>query len=140
MSTILTVARKELRSYFLSPVAVIFLGVFLLITLFVFFTSSRFFARNIADVRPLFEWLPVLLIFLVAAITMRAWSEEEKIGTLEVLLTLPLRTRDLVLGKFAAGMLLVVLALALTFPLAIMVSRFGNIDWGPSAAPHRLLC
>jgi ABC-2 type transport system permease protein len=131
MSTILTIARKELRTYFLSPVAVIFLGVFLLVTLFVFFTSSRFFARSIADVRPLFEWLPVLLIFLVAAITMRAWSEEEKIGTLEILLTMPLRTVDLVLGKFLAGLVLVVLALALTFPLAMMVSYLGEVDWGP---------
>lgn len=131
MNTILTTARKELRTYFLSPVAVIFLGVFLLVTLFVFFTSSRFFARNIADVRPLFEWLPVLLIFLVAAITMRAWSEEEKIGTLEILMTMPLRTRDLVLGKFVAGMALVATALALTLPLAFMVSLLGDIDWGP---------
>lgn len=131
MSTILTTVRKELRSYFLSPVAVIFLGIFLLVTLFVFFTSSRFFARNIADVRPLFEWLPVMLIVLVAAITMRAWSEEEKIGTLEILMTLPLRTRDLVLGKFLAGMVLVVLALALTLPLAAMVSLMGDVDWGP---------
>ncbi len=136
MSTILTIARKELRAYFLSPVAVIFLAVFLLVTLFVFFTSSRFFARSIADVRPLFEWLPVLLIFLVAAITMRAWSEEEKIGTLELLLTMPLRTTELVLGKFLAGMTLVALALTLTFPLALMVSNLGNIDWGPVAGGY----
>jgi ABC-2 type transport system permease protein len=131
VSTVRTVVRKELRSYFLSPVAVIFLAVFLLVTLFVFFTYSRFFARNIADVRPLFAWLPVLLIFLVSAVTMRAWSEEEKIGTLEVLLTLPVRTRDLVLGKFFAGMVLVALALALTIALPITVSLLGDLDWGP---------
>ncbi|TFH24239.1 MAG: ABC transporter permease [Myxococcales bacterium] len=131
MSTIATIVRKELRSYFLSPVAVMFLGVFLLVTLFVFFTYSRFFARNIADVRPLFMWLPVLLVFLSAAVTMRAWSEEEKIGTLEILLTLPLRTRDLVLGKFLAGMTLVALALALTLPLPVSVSMRGELDWGP---------
>jgi ABC-2 type transport system permease protein len=131
MSTIITIARKELRSYFLSPVAVMFLGVFLLATLFIFFTYSRFFARNIADVRPLFIWLPLLLVFLTAAVTMRAWSEEDKIGTLEILLTLPLHTRDLVLGKFAAGMALVALALALTLPLPITVSMLGDIDWGP---------
>jgi ABC-2 type transport system permease protein len=136
MNTILTTARKELRSYFLSPVAVIFLGVFLLVTLFVFFTSSRFFARNIADVRPLFEWLPVLLIFLVAAVTMRAWSEEEKIGTLEILMTMPLRTRDLVVGKFLAGMALVALALLLTTPLAFTVAMLGDLDWGPVAGGY----
>ncbi len=131
MSTIVTIARKELRGYFLSPVAIIFVGVFLLVTLFAFFTYSRFFARNIADVRPLFEWLPLLLIFLVAAVTMRAWSEEEKIGTLELLLTLPVRTGDVVLGKFVAGMVLVAIALALTLPLPITVFVLGDLDWGP---------
>ncbi|MEZ4474591.1 MAG: Gldg family protein [bacterium] len=126
-----TIARKELRSSFLSPIALIFLGVFLVGTLFIFFTYSKFFVRNLADVRPLFSWLPVLLIFLVSAVTMRQWSEEQKMGTLEILLTLPLRTRDLVLGKFAAGMALVAVALLLTLPLPITVSMLGELDWGP---------
>ncbi len=129
--SLLTITRKELRSYFLSPVAFIFLGVFLLVTLFIFFTQARFFARDLADVRPLFNWLPLLLIFLVSAITMRQWSEEQKMGTLEVLLTLPLRTTDLVLGKFLAGFLLLTLALALTLPLPITVEMLGDLDWGP---------
>lgn len=131
MSPILTVIRKELRSTFQSPIALIFLGVFLLVTLYTFFSGSRFFARNIADVRPLFEWLPLLLIFLVSAITMRQWAEEQRAGTLEVLLTLPLRTRDLVLGKFFAAVLLVGLGLALTLPLPITVAALGDLDWGP---------
>lgn len=131
MMGIATTFRKELRSYFSSPVAFIFLGVFLVVTLFVFFTYGRFFARNIADVRPLFEWLPILLIFLVAAITMRAWSEEQKMGTLEVLMTLPVKTSGIVVGKLLAGMVLVALALALTLPLPITVSFLGDIDWGP---------
>ncbi|MDJ0766623.1 MAG: Gldg family protein [Myxococcota bacterium] len=131
MTGMMTTFRKELRSYFTSPVALIFLGVFLVITLFVFFTYGRFFARNIADVRPLFEWLPILLIFLVSAITMRAWSEEQKMGTLEVLMTLPVKTAALVLGKLLAGMVLVGLALALTLPLPITVSFLGDVDWGP---------
>ncbi|MCA9526113.1 MAG: Gldg family protein [Myxococcales bacterium] len=126
-----TIARKELKSSFLSPIALIFLGVFLVGTLFIFFTYSKFFVRNLADVRPLFSWLPVLLIFLVSAVTMRQWSEEQKMGTLEILLTLPLRTRDLVLGKFLAGMALVALALVLTLPLPITVSMLGDLDWGP---------
>lgn len=130
-SGIMTTARKELRSYFLSPVAVIFLGVFLVVTLFSFFYYAKFFARNIADVRPLFQSLPFLLIFLVSAITMRQWSEEQKMGTMEILLTLPVRTRDLVLGKFLAGMALVGLALALTLPLPITVANLGQLDWGP---------
>lgn len=126
-----TTARKELRSSFLSPVAVIFLGVFLVVTFVYFFYYAKFFARNIADVRPLFQSLPFLLIFLVAAVTMRQWSEEQKMGTLEVLLTLPVRTRDLVLGKFAAGMTLVGMALLLTLPLPITASMLGQLDWGP---------
>lgn len=131
MSGVGTIARKELRSVFLSPVALIFLGVFLIAVFFNFFFISKFFARNLADVRPLFASLPVLLIFLVAALTMRQWSEEQKSGTLEVLLTLPLRTRDLVAGKFVAGLLLVALALALTLPLPITVALLGDLDWGP---------
>ncbi|MFN3202572.1 MAG: Gldg family protein [Bradymonadia bacterium] len=131
MSSIRTVARKEIRAYFQSPVALIFLGIFLLVTLLSFFVWDTFFARNIADVRPLFSRLPLLMILLTGAITMRAWSEEQKMGTLEVLFTLPLRTRDLVLGKFVAGMALVGLALLLTLPLPITVSMLGDLDWGP---------
>ena len=127
----LDIARKETRAAFESPVAVIFLGVFLVSTLAIFFTFSGFFARNLADVRPLFEWLPLLLILLVSAVTMRSWAEERMRGTLEVLLTLPVRTLDLVLGKFLAGLALVAMALALTLPLPILVSTMGELDWGP---------
>ncbi|MBW2382876.1 MAG: Gldg family protein [Deltaproteobacteria bacterium] len=125
------IARKELRAYFDSPVALIFLGVFLLSALVSFFGYSSFFARNMADVRPLFAWLPILLILLVAAISMRQWAEERKMGTLEVLLTLPVSTRDLVIGKFAAGVVLVAVALAMTIPIPLMVSFLGELDWGP---------
>ena len=114
LQSVISITRKEVRAHFLSPVALIFLGVFLLITLFTFFTQSRFFMRGIADVRPLFQWMPVLLIFLVAAVTMRQWSEEQKMGTLEILLTLPLKTSELVVGKFLAGLFLVIVALAFT--------------------------
>jgi ABC-2 type transport system permease protein len=111
--------------------ALIFVGAFLAITLLSFFWVETFFARNIADVRPLFRWMPVLLIFLVGALTMRQWSEEQRAGTLEVLLTLPVRRTELVLGKFLAVMVLVGLALALTLFLPITVSTIGNLDWGP---------
>lgn len=131
MNAIGTIARKELRGLFQSPVALIFLGIFLVFTLFTFFSASAFFARNLADVRPLFEWLPLLLIGLVSAVTMRSWAEERKAGTLEVLLTLPVSTRDLVLGKFLAGLGLVATALALTAPLPLMVATLGELDWGP---------
>jgi len=131
MSSTLTVARKELRALFQSPIAIIFLSVFLIATLFVFFTQAKFFSRNLADVRPLFEWLPLLLIGLVSAVTMRSWAEERKAGTLEVLLTLPVKTSDLVLGKFLAGMALVGLALLFTVPIPLTVRLLGPLDWGP---------
>lgn len=126
-----TIARKELRAQFLSPVALMFLAIFLIVQLVGFYTYSKFFTRNLADARPLFAGLPIFLIFLVSALTMRAWSEEQKMGTLEILMTLPARTRDLVLGKFWAGMALVGLALLLTLPVPITVDLLGNLDWGP---------
>ncbi len=131
MKQTLSITRKELASYFGSPMALIFVGSFLAVTLFAFFWVNTFFARGIADVRPLFEWMPVLMIFLVASLTMRQWSEEQRSGTLELLLTLPVSRVQLVLGKFLAVMALVALALALTLFLPISVSLMGNLDWGP---------
>lgn len=131
MKQTLSITRKELNSYFSSPMALIFVGVFLALVLFSFFWIDAFFARGIADVRPLFRRLPLLMIFLVAAVTMRQWSEEELSGTLEVLLTLPVRPMQLVLGKFLAVMGLLVFALALTLFLPITVAVLGNLDWGP---------
>lgn len=131
MNQILAITRKELRGYFGSPMAIIFIGAFLAATLFTFFWVAAFFSRGIADVRPLFQWTPVLLIFLVAALTMRQWSEEQRAGTLEILLTLPVSTVQLVLGKFLAVVALVALALALTLFLPLTVALLGNLDWGP---------
>ncbi len=125
------IARKELGAYFGSPMALIFVGAFLVVTLFSFFWAETFFARNIADVRPLFRWMPILMIFLVGALTMRQWSEEQRGGTLEVLFTLPVRRVNLVLGKFMAVMALIVVSLALTLFLPITVSLLGDLDWGP---------
>ena len=125
------VASKELRSFFNSPSAYLFLAAFLGAVLFNFFWLEVFFARNIADVRPLFEGLPLLLIFLIAAITMRSWSEELRSGTLESLITSPSPPFSLVLGKFLGSWLLVLLALALTLPIPVSISLIGNIDWGP---------
>ncbi len=130
MKTLL-ITQKELTAYFLSPAAFIFMGGFVFINLLIFFWLETFFARNIADVRPLFEWMPVLLIFLCSAITMRAWSEERRTGTLELLLTSPTTSFQLVLGKFWACFSLLSLALLLTLPLPITVSLIGPLDWGP---------
>ncbi len=131
MKQVLAITRKELAGYFGSPLALIFLGAFVGVTLFVFFWLDAFFARGISDVRPLFQWMPLLLIFLVAALTMRQWSEEQRSGTLEMLMTLPVKPWQLVLGKFLAVMSMVALALALTLPLPITVAMLGNLDWGP---------
>jgi ABC-2 type transport system permease protein len=124
-------ARKELRAYFGSPMALIFVGAFLAATLFSFFWAEGFFVRNIADVRPLFSWMPILMILLLSTLTMRQWSEEQRSGTQEVLLTLPVRREALVLGKFIAVMALVALSLALTLFLPITVGLLGSLDWGP---------
>ena len=131
MNTLSRIAKKEFGAFFSSPAAFIVLGAFLAASLFVFFWVETFFSRNITEVRPLFEWMPVLLIFLVAAITMRMWSEERRAGTLEFLLTAPVRPTALVFGKFFACLGLIALALLLTLPLAITVSLLGPLDWGP---------
>jgi len=136
MRQALTIARKELYGYFGSPMALIFVGAFLAVTLFVFFWVDTFFARRIADVRPLFRWMPILMIFLVAALTMRQWSDEQRSGTLETLLTLPVGKVQLVLGKSLAVMVLVAMTLALTLFIPITVSILGPLDWGPVAGGY----
>ncbi|MBK1693333.1 ABC transporter permease [Chromatium weissei] len=131
MFEVIRVARRELAAFFSSPVAYLFIGTFLFISLFVFFWIEAFFARNLADVRPLFEWMPILLIFLCSALTMRLWSEERRAGTLETLFTSPISTTQFVLGKFFAAFGLVKIALVLTLPLPMTVALIGSLDWGP---------
>ena len=136
MKNILRIAAREFAGFFSGPVAFLFFGAFLAVTMFIFFWVDTFFARNIADVRPLFDWIPILLIFLCAAVTMRLWSEERRAGTLEFLLTSPTRPAALVLGKFLACLGLIGVALALTLPLPITVSFLGPLDWGPVAGGY----
>ncbi|AFV00350.1 Gldg family protein [Simiduia agarivorans] len=124
-------AAKEIDLFFSSPVAYLFLGVFLAVTLFVFFWVEAFFSRNIADIRPMFEWMPVLLIFLCSTLTMRLWSEEKRTGTLEFLLTRPYGLWHFVAGKFLSCLWLLLLALCLTLPLPVTVALLGDLDWGP---------
>jgi ABC-2 type transport system permease protein len=131
MKQTLSIVRKELDGYFSSPMALIFVGVFLAATLFSFFWVEGFWARGTADVRPLFRSMPLLMIFLVAALTMRSWSEEQQTGTLEILFTMPIRVIQLVIGKFIAVLILVIVALLLTFFLPLTISLLGPIDFGP---------
>lgn len=130
------IARKEITLFFASPVAWLFLAAFAAVTLFVFFWAEAFFARNIADVRPLFEWMPLLLIFLSATLTMRMWSEERRSGTLEHVLTRGLPIWQFVVGKFLACLWLLVIALLVTLPVPVSVALMGNLDWGPVLAGY----
>ena len=125
------IAQKEVRLFFSSPVAWLFLATFAAATGFIFFWVESFFARNIADVRPLFEWMPVVLIFLCASLTMRMWSEERQYGTLEHILTQPAGLWHFVIGKFWACLILLLIALISTLPLPITVALIANLDWGP---------
>ncbi len=129
--TIKRIATKEIALFFASPIAYLFLATFAAVTLFVFFWVESFFARNIADVRPLFEWMPILLIFLTATLTMRLWSEERRNGTLEFVLTQPIPLWHFVLGKFLACLFLLTIALLITLPVPITVAIIAELDWGP---------
>jgi len=131
MNKVRAVALRELRAYFNSPIAYVFLLVFVGTALFTFFNIQAFFARGQADLRGLFEAIPLLTLLLVPALTMRLWAEETKQGTIEMLLTFPVEDAELVAGKFLASWTLLALALLLTTPLAISVSFLGNLDWGP---------
>jgi ABC-type uncharacterized transport system. len=128
---ILRIAAKEISLFFASPTAYLFLGSFAAVTLFVFFWGEAFFARNVADVRPMFEWMPFLLVFLCSTLTMRLWSEERKSGTLEHVLTQPAPLWWFVAGKFLGCLGLLVCALLITLPLPFTVALLGDLDWGP---------
>ena len=136
LDTVGAIVRKELALFFGSPIGYLFLLAYLGVTLFVFFWGEAFFARNIADVRPMFEWLPILLVFLAAALTMRMWSDERRVGTLEFVVTVPASAWQFAAGKFLACWALLAVALALTLPLAITVALIGNLDWGPVFAGY----
>lgn len=125
------ICQKELTLFFASPLAWLFLFAFVAIELFVFFWAEAFFARNIADVRPLFQWMPLLLLFLAATLTMRLWSDERRSGTLEHILTSAQPLWHFIAGKFLACLTLLLLALLLTLPMPLTVSWLGELDWGP---------
>lgn len=124
------VAAKELRSYFNSPIAYIVVIAFLVFTSVWFFYLNRFFALNEASMRVWFGVVPTVFIFLIPAITMRSWAEERKTGTLEVLMTLPFRESEVVLGKFIGALGLLFLLLALTLPLPLSLAPLGDFDAG----------
>ena len=122
--------RREMRSYFLTPIAYVFIVIFLLLTGIFTFYVGGFFARGQADLEPFFTWHPWLYLFLAPALGMRLWAEERKTGTFELLLTLPVSMGDAVLGKFFAAWTMIAISLALTFPMWITVNVLGNPDNG----------
>lgn len=131
---VLLVAGREARSAFDSPIAYVFIVLFLAITTSSFLAT--FFAIGLADVRGIFDLMPWTFLFFLPALTMRLWSEEHKTRTIELLLTLPLRTWEVVLGKFVAALAILALALALSAVLPATVSLYGDLDWGAVAASY----
>ncbi|WP_370690837.1 ABC transporter permease subunit [Falsiroseomonas sp.] len=125
-----TVFRRELAGYFATPVAYVFIVIFLVMAGALTFTLGNFFARGQADLQPFFTFVPWLFLFLVPALTMRLWAEERRLGTIELLLTLPLAQWEAVVGKFLAAWAFCAIALVLTFPLVITVNILGNPDSG----------
>jgi len=130
MSPINAVMRRELRSFFVTPMAYVFLVIFLVLAGILTFYTGDFYERGQADLQPFFVVHPWLYLILVPAITMRMWAEEAKGGTLELLLTLPLTLWQAMLGKFLAAWLFIGLALALTFPIWLTVNYLGSPDNG----------
>ena len=132
----LTVARRELAGYFATPVAYVFIVIFLMMAGALTFTVGGFFQRGQADLGPFFTFVPWLFLFLVPALTMRLWAEERRLGTIELLLTLPLPQWQAVLGKFLAAWAFCAIALLLTFPLVLTVNYLGRPDNGVIAAGY----
>ncbi|MBU0519025.1 ABC transporter permease [bacterium] len=130
MNNVLSIYRKELRSYFNSPVAYIVITVFLLIA--GWFFATNFFLIGQATVRTALSVIPLIFIFFVPAITMRSIAEEKKSGTIELLVTMPTRDMDIILGKFFAGLTLLIVAILFTQAYVITASIFGNLDGGPT--------
>lgn len=130
-SNTLVIAKREFRGYFNSPVAyVVICGVLLLVG-FLFFFFRPFFVVGKASCRELFTFIGMTFLFFAPAVTMRLLAEERKSGTIEILITMPVRDWEVIIGKFLAALGLLVVLLVLTLPFPITVSQLGDLDWGP---------
>jgi len=129
MPNVIPIFRKELRSYFNSPIAYIVITVFLLIS--GWFFSTNLFLVNQATLRSAFGVIPLIFIFFVPAISMRLISEEKKSGTIELLVTMPIKDHEIILGKFFSALVLVAIALIFTFFYGLTIAFLGNVDEGP---------
>ncbi|MCI0743964.1 MAG: ABC transporter permease [Verrucomicrobia subdivision 3 bacterium] len=130
VANVRTIAKRELGGYFASPVAYVFIVIFLLLCGFFTFMLGGFFERREASLVSFFLWHPWLYLFLVPAAGMRLWSEERRLGTMELLLTMPITAWQAIVGKFLASWLFLALALALTFPVVMTVNYLGDADNG----------
>lgn len=133
---ICTVFKRELKGYFESPVAYVFMVVFLVLLGFLTFSVTRFYEQRVADLQPFFFWHPWVYLLLVPAATMGLWAEEHRTGTVELLLTMPITLMQAVLGKFLAAWAFIVIAVLLTFPVVITTCYLGNPDTGVITAGY----
>src|SRR5215218_4908538 len=129
-ANIKAIMKRELGGYFTSPIAYVFLVIFLLLTGFFTFTVGNFFERGEASLVSFFTWHPWLYLFLVPAAGMRLWAEERRLGTMELLLTMPITAWQAIVGKFLASWLFLIIALVLTFPIVFTVAYLGDPDIG----------
>jgi gliding motility-associated transport system permease protein len=136
MRNIFIVAQRELGGYFATPVASVFIVIFLVLQGALTFNLGGFFDRGQADLNPFFNFVPWVFLLLVPAITMRLWAEERRLGTIELLLTLPITQTEAVLGKFLAAWAFCAIALLLTFPFVITVNILGQPDNGVIASGY----
>lgn len=126
-----TIAKRELGAYFTSPLAYVFIVIFLLLcSIFTFLLGGFFESGQASLTRPFFTWHPWFYLFLVPAVGMRLWAEERRVGTIELLLTMPITSWQAIVGKFLASWLCLALALVLTFPVVITVNYLGDPDNG----------
>ena len=136
MSRTFVIVRRELASYFATPIAYMFIVIFLVLAGILTFFVGDFFERGQADLQAFFTFHPWLYLVLIPAISMRLWSEERKSGTIELFLTLPIRLSEAVLGKFLAAWIFAGIALALTFPFWLTVNFLGHPDNGVIVASY----
>lgn len=129
MKQIITIARKELKDYFISPIAYIVISIFLLLIGWFFF--STFFLVGQASMRSFFSLLPPVFSFVIPAVTMRLFAEEFNVGSYETLLTLPVTFNDIIIGKFVAGLLFIGAILLSTLPYPLIIGGLGDLAWGP---------
>ena len=131
-----SIAKRELKGYFASPVAYVFIVIFLVLCGFFTFNINKFYEAGQADLRSFFVWHPWLFLFLIPSIAMRLWAEERKTGTIEILLTLPITVGEAVVGKFLAAWIFIGIALALTFPVVLTAAYLGRPDMGVIVAGY----